>query len=133
MGMLWSRTLACVLPALLLAACADPFIESTAVLGETPDTIGPYEVRSVVLGINDGDKVELFYNAIDNEPSRYIPVSMEGVDDDGRSAELYVGGIPGQEPGATVRYFVAVDRDGERVAEDPVGGDLRPFVLRISP
>lgn len=129
-----SRTLAAILPVLLLlGACADPFIESTTVLSATTDTVGPYHVRSVVLGVNDGDKIEVFYNALDDDPDRYIPLRMEGIDDDGRSAELYVGSIPGQAAGSTVRYFVAVDRDGERVAEDPVGGDLRPFMLRIAP
>jgi len=129
-----SRTLAAIFPVLLLlVACADPFIESTTVLSETPDSVGPYHVRSVVLGVNDGDKIEVFYNALDDDPDRYIPLLMEGIDDDGRSAELYVGSIPGQAAGSTVRYFVAVDRDGERVAEDPVGGDLRPFMLRIAP
>ena len=132
--MLWSRPLACVLPTLLLAtACAAPFIESTTLLGETSDTTGPYQVSSVVIGVHGGDKVELFYNASGTDPGRYIPVSMEGVDDDGRSAEFFVGDIPGHQLGTTIRYFVAVDRDGERVAEDPVGGDLRPFMLRISP
>jgi hypothetical protein len=130
--MLCSRILACAL-LITAAACADPFIESTTLVGETPDTIGPYQVESVVLGANDGDKVELFYNSTDTDPDRYIPVTMEGVDDDGRSADLYVGSIPGHEAGTLIRYFVGVDRDGERVAEDPVGGDLRPFVLRISP
>jgi hypothetical protein len=130
----WSRTLACVLPALLLAtACADPFIESTTLFGETADTMGPYRVRSVVIGVNGGDKVEVFYNSLDNDPDHFIPVIMEAVDDDGRSGELFAGSIPGQDSGATIRYFVAVDRDGERVAEDPVGGDLRPFMLSISP
>jgi hypothetical protein len=117
----------------LLASCADPFIESTTLLGDTPDTIGPYTVQSVVFGINEDDIVEVFYNAVDNSPERYIPIRMEGLDDDGRSAELFEGAIPGQDAGATIRYFVAVDRQGERVAEDPVGGDLRPFMLRISP
>ncbi len=130
----WSRTLAALLPTLLLlVACADPFIESTTVLSSTPDTVGPYHVRSVVLGVNDGDKIEVFYNALDDDPDRYIPIRMAGVDDDGRAAELYVGSIPGQAAGSTVRYFVAVDRDGERVAEDPALGDLRPFMLRIAP
>jgi hypothetical protein len=118
---------------LLAAACADPFIESTTLLGETPDTIGPYQVEAAVLGVNEGDRVELFYNSIDTEPEHYIPVLMEGVDDDGRSADLYLGNIPGHPTGSLIRYFVGVERDGERVAEDPVGGDLRPFVLRISP
>jgi hypothetical protein len=132
--MLWSRTLACVLPTLLLlGACADPFIESTTLLADTPDTIGPYQVRSVVLGLNEGDKVEVFYNSVDDEPDRYIPLPMEGLDDDGREAELFVGAIPGHAAGSIIRYFVGVDRNGERVAEDPVGGDLRPLMLRISP
>jgi hypothetical protein len=130
----WSRSLAALFPLLLLlGACADPFIESTTILSDTADTVGPYHVRSVVLGVNEGDKIEVFYNSVDEDPDRYIPIRMEGVDDDGRSAELYAGSIPGQDAGSTVRYFVAVDRDGERVAEDPVGGDLRPFMLRIAP
>jgi hypothetical protein len=138
--MLWSRSVglpvtAIFVPAILLlaASCADPFIESTTLLGNTTDTVGPYEVRSVVLGLNEGDRVELFYNAIDSSPARYIPLLMEGIDDDGRTAELYTGSIPGQETGSTIRYYVAIDRNGGRIAEDPVGGDLQPFIINILP
>ncbi len=123
-----------LLPAMLsLGACADPFIESTTLLSNTPDTTGPYQVRSVVLGLNEGDRVELFFNAVDDSPGRYIPIRMEGIDDDGREAELFIAGIPGQDTGSTIRYYVAIDRNGERVAEDPVGGDIQPFLIRILP
>ena len=132
--MLRRGTLACVLPTLLLlVACADPFIESTTLLGDTSDTLGPYQIQSVVLGVNETDKIEVFYNAIDNNPDRYLPIPMTGVDGDGQAAELYEGTIPGQDAGTTIRYFVAVDRNGTRVAEDPVGGDLRPFMMRVAP
>lgn len=114
-------------------SCADPFIESTTLLGSTTDTIGPYTIQSVVLGVNEADKIEVFYNSIDDNPDRYLPLPMTGLDGDGRSAELYEGAIPGQDAGTTIRYFVAVDRNGTRVAEDPVGGDLRPFMMRIAP
>ncbi len=130
------RTLAIVslIPTMLLvASCADPFIESTTLLADTPDTVGPYQVRSVVHGLNEGDRVEIFFNSIDDTPDRYIPLRMEGLDDDGRSAELFVAGIPGQDAGTTIRYYIAVNRNGDIVAEDPVGRDLRPFVLRITP
>ena len=132
--MLWRGTLAYVLPTLLLlASCADPFIESTTLLGNTTDTLGPYQIQSVVLGVNETDKIEVFYNALDNDPDHYLPMLMTGIDGDGRSSELYEGAIPGQDAGTTIRYFVAVDRNGARVAEDPVGGDLRPFMMRIDP
>ncbi len=115
------------------SACADPTIDSTTVLAESNDTIGPYRVHSVILGTHPTDKVEVFFNALDNEPAHFIPGPMNPIDDDGRSGEVYLGQIPGQPAGTSIRYYVAVTRDGERVAEDPVGGDLRPFLLEISP
>ena len=114
-------------------ACDDPSIESTTQLESTADTTGPYRVHSVVHGAHDDDRVELFYNPIDDSPSRYFLNTMRPLDDDGQAGELFAGQIPGQPAGTTIRYFVAVYRDGERVAEDPVGGDLRPFVLSIEP
>ena len=132
--MLHLRALATpLLATFALIGCADPFVESTALLGDTADTTGPYEVRSIVIGAHPSDKIEVFYNATDRDPDRYIPIVMEGQDDDGRSAELFVGSIPGHPAGSTIRYYIAVDRDGERVAEDPVGGDLRPYILSIAP
>lgn len=121
------------LPLLLSVACADPFIESTTVLGSTIDTDGPYEVRTVVIGNLESDRVELFYNSVDQEPEHYLRLVMEPLDADGRPAELFRGAIPGQAAGTVIRYFVAVERDGSQVAEDPVGGDLRPFTLTVRP
>ncbi len=115
----------------LSAGCADPTIDGTSVLEQSTDTLGPYRVRSVIVGTLVDDKIEVFYNALDNEPAHYIPLPMNPLDSDGRSGEIYVGQIPGQASGTLIRYYVAVSRDGEHVAEDPVGGDLRPFELRI--
>ena len=58
---------------------------------------------------------------------------MEALDEDGRSGELFVANIPGQPTGTSIRYYVRVLRDDEQVAESPVGGDLRPFILNIRP
>lgn len=127
------RRLVTPLLLLLCASCAEPLIESTTQLETTPDTTGPYRVRSVVIGAHHSDRIELFYNAVDRDPDRYIPLLMDPVDEDGRAAELFAGEIPGQAAGTTIRYYIAVERDGERVAEDPVGGDLRPFELSIAP
>lgn len=125
----------CFLAALVVAgtACADPIIDSTTVLVASNDTLGPYRVHSVILGTYSTDKVEVFFNTIDNEPAHYIPRPMNPIDGDGRSGEIYVGQISGQPLGTRIRYYVAVTRNGERVAEDPVGGDLRPFLLEIFP
>ena len=117
---------------MLSVACADPTIDSTSVLTETEDTIGPYRVHSVILGALPTDQVEVFYNTLDNLPEHYIPRPMNPIDADGRAGEVFLGQLPGQPAGTAIRYYIAVTRDGERVAEDPVGGDLRPFTLRIS-
>ncbi len=116
-----------------LCACADPFIESTTVLESSADTTGPYQVESIVVGLHGGDTVDLMYNPSDREAERYIPLRMEPQDEDGRAGEHFVAAIPGQPAGTTIRYYVRVLRDDEQIAEAPVGGDLRPFVLTIRP
>ena len=117
------------------AGCADPFIEATTRVGDTSDVVGPYSVRAVVVGVASGDRVELRFNVIDGEPENFIPVLMDEVDlgaDDGTTrGELFRQGIPGQPAGTEILYYVAVTRDGEVVAEDPVGGDLRPFLFQV--
>ncbi len=128
-------SLAALLPVALLsiAACAQPLIESTAFLEDTQNTIGPYTVESVIRGAHANDKVELFINTTDQSPDRYIPLRMQPLDSDGRAAHLFAADIPGQDAGTVIRYYVAIERDGVRVEEDPVGGDLNPYLLTIQP
>lgn len=127
---LWSLSTALFL---LTSACADPSIESTTNLESTQNTLGPYQIQSAIHGSNPNDLVELFYNALDNAPENYIPIRMRPVDNDGQAAELYKASIPGQATGSTVFYYVAVERDGIRVSEDPVGGDLAPYQITVLP
>lgn len=127
---LWSLSTALLL---LTSACADPSIESTTDLESTQNSRGPYQIQSIVHGANTNDSVELFYNAVDNTPERYIPIRMQPVDNDGQAAELFTANIPGQPTGSTVFYYVAIEREGARVSEDPVGGDLAPYELTIVP
>ena len=124
-------SLACLL--FLAASCADPDIESTTLLEETTNTRGPYEIHTVIQSAQPGDKVELFYNAVDITPAHFIPLRMEPQGSDGQAADLFVGQIPGQPAGTTILYYIAVERDGSRVSEDPVGGDLRPYALLVTP
>lgn len=131
--LLRSHSLAILLLIIGLSACADPYIESTTELESSSDTTGPYRVQAVVVGGMASDNVELLYNPTDSEPRRYIPLLMEALDEDGRSGELFVASIPGQPAGTSIRYYVRVLRDDEQVAESPVGGDLRPFILNIRP
>ena len=127
--------LAVVAAALAAAGCADPFFESVSVLEDTRDTGGPYQVWAVAVGIAAGDRVELYYNVVDDQPGNFIPLRMDAADDhDGaQESELYVRGIPGQAAATDIRYYVAITRDGEQVAASPVGGDLRPFVFTVLP
>lgn len=127
-----------LLPALLfcvVAGCADPFIEATTILGDTRDTQGPYTVQTVAVGVDQYDLVQLYYSVDDDDPDAFVPLVMEeGREDDGiHEGERFSRGIPGQPPGSEILYFVAIQRNGEHVAEDPVGGDLRPFVFRVLP
>ena len=128
-----SYSIALVLLALGLSACAEPYIESTTELESSSDTTGPYRVQTVVVGGLVSDSVELMYNPADSEPRRYIPLPMEALDEDGRTGELFIASIPGQPAGTSIRYYVRVLRDDEQVAESPVGGDLRPFIVNIRP
>lgn len=117
------------LVALLAVGCADPFIEATTALSDTPDTEGPYQVWAVVVGAGRSDRVELRVDVDGDETS----TQMRRTDDDGDDpGELYRGAIVGQPTGATVRYRVAVERDGELVALDPPQDDPA-FVFSIAP
>ncbi len=120
---------------IVTTACADPFIESVSQLDDTTDTGGPYTVWAVAVGVQSDDRVELFYNAIDPAADPFIPLLMEPADaDEGAyEGELFAAGIPGQPAGSAIRYYVAITRDGERVAADPVGADVRPFVFAVVP
>ena len=115
--------------------CADPFFEATTRLRDTRDTRGPYTVTTVAIGVEEGDRVELFYNVVDAEPENFIPLVMDAAEDDDAAfeGELFSRGIPGQRPGSDIRYYVAITRDSDTVAEDPEGGDLRPFVFSVLP
>lgn len=126
-------SLALVLLLTGLAACADPYIESTTVLESSSDSTGPYQVRTVVVGAYASDDVDLMYNPADKNPEHYIPLAMTPLEEDARSGELFSADMPGQPAGTTIRYYIRVLRDDETVAEAPVGGDIRPFQLTISP
>jgi hypothetical protein len=121
-----SLTFAASTVALLAVGCtqAPPFIEATTVLTSTSDTTGPYVVHSVVVGV-DGESVELSYLA--DERARFIPVLMVAADDE----ERFRGEIPGQPSGTEISYYVAVVRDGERIAADPETAGAQPYVFRI--
>jgi hypothetical protein len=112
--------------ALCLAACdvSAPLIESTTRLGPTGDTVGPYVVHTVIIGW-DGEHVDLDYLVDDAE--RFIPVPMTAVDGE----ERFRGEIPGQPAGTTISYYVAVVRDGVRVASDPDAAGAGPYVFVV--
>ena len=59
--------------------------------------------------------------------------SLDEDDEGAYEGELFSRGIPGQLAGSDIRYYVAITRDDEVVAEDPEGGDLRPFVFSVLP
>jgi len=119
-------TLVSAIAAMGLAACelSAPFIESTTRLESTSDTTGPYVVHSVIIGV-DGEHVDLDY-LIDDE-RRFIPVPMTAVDGE----EQFRGEIPGQPSGSVISYYVAVVRDGVRVASDPEAAGAGPYVFTI--
>lgn len=114
--------------ALALGACsevASPYIDSTSRLGNTPDTVGPYVVQSVVIGVVGSDRVELNYT-VDDE-NRYVPLLMAEAND----GERFSAGIPGQPTGTEILYYVAVVRDGERWTADPDGAGAVPYRFTI--
>jgi hypothetical protein len=109
-----------------LCACqeAPPAIESTTVLQSTPDTVGPYVVQSVIVGVT-GHDVELRYQVDDD--LRFIPLPM--LPDDG--GELFRAAIPGRSAGSTISYYVTVLEGRERVADDPEAAAAGPYVFTI--
>ena len=118
---------ATLLAALAAGACtAPPVIESTTLLQATTDTVGPYEVQSVVLGITD-QVVELRYRPGDG--TRFIPLVMSADD----SGERFRAAIPGSPAGTRIGYYVAVLDDGFRIAADPDGAAARPHTFTIQP
>lgn len=118
-----------------LCGCANPFFEGTVRLQDTRDINGPYVVTTVAVGVETGDRIELLYNVVDEEPGNFIPLVMFAAEDDNGAyeGELFSRGIPGQLAGSEIRYYLAIIRGDEVVADDPVGGDLRPFVFSVLP
>ncbi|MCG8416305.1 MAG: hypothetical protein MJE77_00015 [Proteobacteria bacterium] len=110
-----------------LPACDDaqPFIESTTVLSDTTDTVGPYVVQSIIVNAGGDDIVELRYFVDDQ--SQFIPLLMQA-DQDGERHEV---GIPGRPAGSTISYYVTVLRDGARVADDPGAGAAQPYQFNV--
>lgn len=111
-----------------LCACqqAPPVIESTTALQSTPDTVGPYVVQSVIVGVTDQD-VELRYQ-VDGD-LRFIPLPMMSEP----GSELYRAAIPGRPTGSTISYYVTVLDGSERIADDPEAAAAGPYVFTILP
>ncbi|MEM9494116.1 MAG: hypothetical protein AAGC55_33530 [Myxococcota bacterium] len=118
--------LAAVLSALIACEAAPPSIEATTALAETGDTRGPYQVDAVVTGLVGGDTVELFHAAGEDAP--FTAQVMTGDD----SGERFVAAIPGQPAGTAIRYFVAVQRDGQRLDSDPPAAEDGPYSFVIA-
>ena len=112
--------------ALFAAACdvSAPLIESTTRLEPTSDVVGPYVVQSVIIGVDD-ENVDLDY--LVDDARRFIPIPMTAVEGE----ELFRGEIPGQPSGTVISYYVAVVRDGVRVAADPDAAGAGPYVFVI--
>ena len=112
--------------ALAAAGCAEPYIESTTVLGDTPDTNGPYEVAAVAVGMTSDDRLQLTFVTASSDGI----VILRASDDDGDGpGELHIGQIPGQPAGSSVSYVVEIERDGEAIARDPPGDGSFVFVV----
>jgi len=110
--------------------CAEPFIEATVELEDTSDREGPYQVWTVIVGVDRSDAIELHY-AINGGNQRNA--QMRKTDDAGEDpGELYRGAIPGQDSGAVISYSVAVVRDGAVVEVDPPEGEPA-FVFSVTP
>ncbi len=118
---------------LLAAGCADPFIESTTVLGDTTDFDGPYVVESIAVGTRSGDRVEVRHSRPERQDG---VIGMLALDDDGDGpGDLFRAEIPGQPTGSEISYYVILVRDEIVVDRDPAGeGEDAPrFVFSISP
>jgi len=127
------RFLVTLLLAAAIASCSEPTIDSTTRLEDTRDQGGPYEIWSVVRDVQSDDFVELFVSFNSDDPEDFAPFLMEGDESGGTRGELFVAAIGGQSAGTVIRYFVAVTRDHERLAEDPAGGDIQPYAFQIQP
>ncbi|MBW2733481.1 MAG: hypothetical protein JRH20_13930 [Deltaproteobacteria bacterium] len=92
-------------------ACGDPpSIISTTTLGDTFDTVGPYQVRVLLHNPQAADTVRLTFQLEGAEPQA---VGMSEV-----SVGVFEGAIPGASPFSLIRYWVEV-RDGEQLLVDP--------------
>ncbi len=108
-----------LLAALLVSAigCADPFLESATVLTSTPDSIGPYRVYAVAVGMSGKERIELRYRA--GEVSSVL--IMTDIEDSGiGSGEVHWAAIPGQPVGTEIEYRIAIVGDDEDLDTDPV-------------
>ena len=122
-----------VLLALWGASCADPFIESTTVLEDTSDAVGPYTVETVAIGARSGDRIEIHHTSPEAQDGIVIMTNI-GDDGDGEG-DLYRGEIPGQAAPASIGYFVLLVRGDTILDRDPPaeGLDGPRFVFSVTP
>lgn len=128
-----AQVISIIIGSCLVGACADPFIESTTILADTRDVVGPYVVDTVVIGTSGADRVELRIRRADG-PDRVIEM-FEVADDGDAAGDVFRGLIAGRPVGTEIAYAVTVVRDAEIVDRDPPGpiaDDVR-FVFSVLP
>jgi len=90
---------------------AGPIFSTTTVLGNTPDTQGPYEVFTRVEELSGLADLSLLYNAA-GEGWIAVPLDPQGGD-------LYRATIPGQPYGTLVSYYLRGEDSLGHIATDP--------------
>ena len=123
-----TNVLAILIAILVSAGCADPFIESTTILADTTDLVGPYSVATVAIGTSEADRLEIRHRTGDTDDS----TTMRG------DGDLFEGSIPAPEAAGEIAYCVLLISGDAIVDRDPGGDDTSDdcggrFVFSVGP
>lgn len=103
----------------------EPVLIAHRRLSDFPDTVASYRIEAEIATHADVDSVLLCWRPDTSQAFRRVPLTD--------SSGIYVGGIPGQPPGATIGYYLCVKTvSGRTVSKPPVGPD-GPFTFAVQP
>ena len=105
-----------------------PNFASTDVPATTFDTVGPYEVTSVVTdALGTVSSVDLYYSIDESASWSAVAMTPTGNPDE------YSGDIPGQTSGTRIRLYVEAADNGANISYDPSGAPAAYYEFGIMP
>lgn len=108
-----------------LTDIAGPSIVNTTEYPSTDNTVGPYEIESMITDMSALTETVLYYRT----PGQgFVPVAMSAL-----GADLFQGDIPGQSLGTMVQYYVQAADEGGNVTTDPPGAPGELYMFYVAP